>query len=357
MPMLFNQESGSPVRGRNIVLGLKNCGATIGVCSAIKDCKQVDGYPFFNFNDYSTIKDCLDVAIEVFQPDIIFSVTIGLLDLVSSASSRHGVPFVVDVHGIRTAELFAEEMPLVDKFKSFQLVYKWELSIFNAKYVIAANPMLGLWLGRITKRVETVAGIVNDDYFNIQPAYIDGGLIHFFYSGNFSKYQGVDTLLEAITLLPQHFFNMASFTLQGTSFGIAANHLFYHKALDMGRVHDVLPVSSVDYPTFLSQYHVSIIPRPWSLATYLAFPQKLAEGLASGRFIVASSIAPHRKAIINNKNGFLYKGGASSLSLLLDGLVNELHGSAVAAVAQDMAQCYKRSLQCQRIYSLLSLIL
>jgi len=261
---------------------------------------------FFDFNTYGGIDNALDAGIETFRPDVLYAITHGLLDRVYRASKRHAIPFAVDLHAIRSLEVFSEDRALKEKYQQIKTALRWEIALCHAAAITVANPVLYSLVSALTAKAFPVIGIA-DDAFSPPKQAMRGDAIRLLYAGNALQYQGLTLLFNALELLPTNIRQRLRCEIILSQHKSEALEKRLACLQSKGLLFVTPFVPSEQFPTLLSEIELFVVPRPSMLVTYLAFPQKLVDSLSAGCCVLASDIAPHRFAITHGENGFLFK--------------------------------------------------
>jgi glycosyltransferase involved in cell wall biosynthesis len=183
----------------------------------------------------------------------------------------------------------------------------WALHKVDAMTV--ANPTLFPLAKIVNRNSRLIAGMTDVERFNPRfssPESRFSTNIQVFYLGNFLSWQGCDLLLEAARILIEdknapYDFNFVGGSAQDRE----KNNQEWQRFVNTDRMRFL---GSVDYdqiPAKFQQADILVIPRPWMLSTYLAFPGKISDYMASGKAILATNLKPHRYAIKDSKNGVL----------------------------------------------------
>ncbi len=293
----FSIGSGSEIRGRLICEGLQREGAKVcAVCFNIPDYFGKLGIEF-----YSTkrgFQPALEEAIQNFKPDVIYGITEGLANIVAAAARKYGCALAFDLHGIGVVEILELGSGYGSRPKRLLNSTKWLLSMRKADVITVANPTLVSVAQKMYRNVVPVVGMTDTSHFTPDGPAVKLGenknSIQVLYAGNYFKWQGINLLFSAIeTLIHEDY----EFTVLG-SVGKTPQllerwkHVLNNKKLHL--------IDSVDYgivPQYYRGADITVVPREFMWSTYLAFPQKIVDYMASGSVIVATDIAPHRWAL------------------------------------------------------------
>lgn len=346
--MPHDMDAGSPIRGRSIRKGLEAQGEIVEVVTPFLG-NPADVLKEHNINDYTSIEDALATTIESFTPDVLYSITHGYLNIVSKVARQYALPFAVDLHAIRSLELFTESHSRFQFLQLFWNALRWEKHLLKASLITAANPMLYKWVARVLPQTKAIIGIADDGFFAQNPKATSKKL-RILYCGNLHKYQGIEVLLGALERLSPQTVKQVEFTLITTYWGDESIRTTLLKAQEKELVNIIPPVPHAKFSELLFQFDVAIIPRPLCLATYLAFPQKLVECMSAGLCVIASDIAPHRYAITHKKNGLLCKPDPENLAEAITECFNDKNREAVAFNARNYAENnFSCESQCKKI--------
>jgi glycosyltransferase involved in cell wall biosynthesis len=326
---LFNvgRGGGSSIRARVITLGLTNCGAAVGIAAP----DSVETFSTSNVKTYPVelgrkpFLEAIIAAGQDFKPNVILNVTEGGADAALMASKILDCACIFDLHGIGVVEILELGRGYGNRLQRLRNSARWLNAVRKGSHVIVANPTLLRPVKILNSRATLVAGAVDVNHFSPDGKRIQLGAgenVQVLYAGNFLRWQGCDLLLEAAQqiILAGHPYE---FTLVGRT---ANDEAFVNKwrgLTDTSRVHFEDAVGYDVIPAFLRSADILIIPRPWLLSTYLAFPNKLTDYMATGRAIVATNLEPHRYALEDEVTGILCgrspKDIAEALLVLADG--------------------------------------
>jgi glycosyltransferase involved in cell wall biosynthesis len=269
-------------------------------------------------------------AAKSFRPEIIYGITEAWADAVADAAQQCRIPVAFDLHGLGFVEVLELGSGYGPRYPRVKNSLRWISRIRTADAVTVANPRLLPILKWLNPRTEPVIGMTDVGRFCPQGESVRLGSgkesIQVLYAGNYFRWQGVHLLLKAIRRVLEDG-DPFEFTLIG-SVGRDPEQLERWKSwFPADRVHFL---DSIGYARIADYYRgadVTILPRPFLLSTYLAFPQKLVDSMASGRVIVATDIAPHRWALGSPESGMLcpatVEGIAAGIRRTRDGRLRE----------------------------------
>lgn len=307
-------KTGSPIRAFNIISGLYNYGVNynIALVSSNFEDELLEKYRCYSINNYSGIEGALISAVQENNADVLLCITHGYANIVSKVARRFGIPFFVDIHGIRTLEILEERINLITKIKNIYGCFPWFIGVIKATKVFCANPNLYKWLRLFFRnKVVNICGITDVSKFKFIQK--DGSDIKVLYAGNFNSYQGVELLLDAIKIIGDD---------SAFKFYIAGNNNITDKNLE-SKISElksfrnfffIPPISYEEYPDFLSKMDVFVVPRKPSITAYMAFPQKIIESMSSGKCVIATNLSPHKIAFTNPDCGILCDPNPGSIS-------------------------------------------
>lgn len=142
----------------------------------------------------------------------------------------------------------------------------------------------------------------------------------FMYAGNFSAWQGLDTLLEAVPIVANRLSDVKFVLVGGSKQEIKEKKKKIQKHQDK-----VVFLGKKDYelmPSFLERSDVLVIPKPDSPVSW-ATPRKLGEYLAMGKRVVATDVGDFRKIIAERGCGVVTGSDPESLAGGLVRIFNE----------------------------------
>ncbi len=357
----LSEPSGSMIRARLIAHGLTLCGAEIHVVA--------QGVPD-NFNSIkieSTVfkdgKECVESlsnALREFEPEILLGVTEGAMDLLMRAGKERNIPVTFDLHGLSFIEAIESRVKYRQRLRSAWHSLKSLTALPNAAAVFVANPTLYPFLTPFNRHVVPLFGMTDISVFSPKGKSVqlgnECGNVQVLYAGNFFNWQGIELLIETIREMLKRNAPF-EFTILG-SVGKSDEVERILKKISDDRVH---LLSGVDFSIIADYYRGAdafLIPRHFMLSTYLAFPQKLIDYMASGKTIVATDIAPHRWALEKPPCGILCKANARSMANGLECARDEVYRAELSKNARRKAEelfCHTR--QTGRMYEVMRKVL
>jgi len=307
-------------------------------------------------NSSRSWEEHMSKAAEKFRPDIFLGVTeVGMNQLrrIARLSRR---PVVFDLHGLGFIEEIESDLTVGARIVGISQSLRRLSSSIGATAIIVANPTLHPIMKWINRRSYPVFGMTDVSRFCPNGSSVTLGSevtkIQVLYAGNLVKRQGVELLLQSIRNLLREG-NHFEFTIVGS---IGKNTIAYE---EWKREFTDRPVQFLEYipyekiPDYYRGADVLVIPRPFTISTYLAFPQKLLDYMASGRTVVATDIAPHRFALESPPAGILFspstKGLLDALKQSDDKRIRMILSGRARKIAVEQ-YCHLR--QTKRIFSL-----
>jgi glycosyltransferase involved in cell wall biosynthesis len=308
-PANMDLGSGSAVRARLIAEGLNHLGAEIGVVtSGSAKFSAESGIKCWAHDGSKSWKDMIDAAIELFRPDVLYGITEALADIVIQAARRGTCKVVFDLHGLGVIEIMEMGSGHGPRGKRIRNSLRWLSLLRKADAITYLSPTIASVARLLNKHAVPIIGMTDISQFSSAgpsvPLGHDPAKIQVLYSGNFYKWQGIDLLFDAMEILLA-IDNQFEFTILGS---IGRNDSIQKRTVAAFPVGSVRFLDSVDYGEVAAYYRgadVLVIPRPFMLSTYFAFPQKLGDYMAAGKTIVATDIAPHRWALKQPPCGIL----------------------------------------------------
>lgn len=314
----IGMESGSGIRARLIVEGLRICGDDVGVVTREAPPGIAEtGATIYPFGDGNDSEGDITRAAGSFRPDIVYGITEAWAEAVADAAERIRIPVAFDLHGLGFVEVLELGSGYGPRYPRVKNSLRWLSRIRAADAVTVANPRLVPILKWLNPRTEPVIGMTDVNRFRPEGEAVrlgsGRGLIQVLYAGNYFRWQGVHLLLEAIRRVLDDG-EPFEFTLIGSVGKDPGQMERWESRFPANRVHFL---DSVGYERIADYYRgadVTILPRPFLFSTYLAFPQKLVDSMASGRAVIATDIAPHRWALGSPEAGVLCPASAEGIA-------------------------------------------
>ena len=231
---------------------------------------------------------------------------------------RHGVPAVFEAHGFPSLELPYHFPALARAERVLQkLVSEERLLVSGARHFVVPSLTTARYLQRLgvpAERVSIVPNAVEVELFRpplTPPAAVPP--LRLVYQGTLSPWQGLETLLEATSLLrgrglvELHVVGPAKSAWRARLRSVA-------RAL---RVHHVLHLSPAmaqpDLVPVLQTAHVCVAPLPDDARNVVqgCCPIKLLEYMAAGRPILSTAIAPVEELVEHGQTAHLVRPGSA----------------------------------------------
>jgi glycosyltransferase involved in cell wall biosynthesis len=302
-------ESGSGIRARLIVEGLRHAGDDVCIVSwEVPEGLAGTGASIHLMGKGTGAEKGITEAAGSFRPDIVYGITEAWADAVADGAKKRRIPVAFDLHGLGFVEVLELGSGHGPRFPRVKNSLRWLYAIRAADAVTAANPCLFPILKWLNPRTEPVIGMTDVGRFRPEGESVRLGSgkesVQVLYAGNYFRWQGVHLLLEAIRRVLEDG-GPFEFTLVGSVGRDSGQVERWKSRFPPDRVRFL---DSIGYARIAEYYRgadVTILPRPFLLSTYLAFPQKLVDSMASGRVIVATDLAPHRWALGSPESGVL----------------------------------------------------
>ena len=350
---------GSQIRGRLLTEGLSRAGADVAVVSSgVPEALTRQGLQSWTFSQGLSPPDVLLNSAMVFRPDVIYGVTEGLADLVVETARKVDCLAAVDIHGIG----FVEALELGRGYGSRRLRVKnsarWLTRLRAADLVTVANPTLVPVAKLAYRRVLPLIGTADVKHFAQDgPAVTLGkssASVQVLYAGNHYRWQGLPLLIQAIARLTKRD-DRFEFTILGSA---GDDQQFVERmtsSLPGGIVHFIRATTYESIPSYYRAADILVIPRPFLLSTYLAFPQKICDYMAAGRMIVATDIAPHRWALKDPACGVLCAPTARGIAKgILEATEPHLQDQYSQNARAKASNTFSHLRQGERLYEVLS---
>ena len=305
----LSNSSGSTVRAGLLAKGLRAAGADVGICAfgAPPELEE-EGIALHLFAPESDWGAAMHAAANIFRPDVLYGITEAGATDVAMAAAHAGVPAVFDLHGLGFVEVIELGKRYGSRKDRVLQSFRWLGAARRAAAVTVANPTLFPVVRPFARNAVPVFGMTDLSRFRPDvPAKDLGGAagsLRVLYAGNFFRWQGIDLLLAAARIVFEAG-EQITFTLVGSPRGNDDLVSSVRREFPPEKVRVLDPVPQEDVPALCRGADVLVVPRPFLLSTYLAFPQKIPDGMASGRVIVATDLAPHRWALSDPPAGIL----------------------------------------------------
>ena len=249
------------------------------------------------------------------------------------AARRVGVPSIYEMRGLWHVTRASKE-PLYEYTEQFALAQKLELeTACAADHVLAITEELKKWLighGIKENKITVAPNAVNLEEFIIcehDEEYADSlgcrNKIVIGYIGSFVQYEGLDLLIEAVAMLPNHIKEKVVLLWVGdgpvlkeliqmsNELGISSNM----------RVLGKKPFSTI--PKLYRLVDICAFPRKGQPVCEIISPLKPFEAMAMSKAIIVSDVGPLREIIDHGRTGLIHsKDNPESLSQTLLQFIN-----------------------------------
>ncbi|HEY6547243.1 MAG TPA: glycosyltransferase family 4 protein, partial [Vicinamibacteria bacterium] len=231
---------------------------------------------------------------------------------------RHGVPAVFEAHGFPSIEL-PYHFPALARAERVmeKLVREERLLIEGARHFVVPSRTTARYLQRVgvlPERTSVVPNAVEVDLFRpplSPPAAVPP--LRLLYQGTLSPWQGLTTLLEALSLLrgkglvELHVVGPAKSAWRARLRSVARS-LRVHHALHLSP-----PMERRDLVPVLQTAHVCVAPLPDDARNVVqgCCPIKLLEYMAAGRPILSTSIPPVEELVEHGQTAHLVRPGSA----------------------------------------------
>lgn len=308
-PTNMAQATGSAIRGRLIAEGLHRNGASVCVVATRAPAAfEALGIDSVCLSDDVPAATLLTQAARWFLPDILYGITEAGADAAVIAARQGKCALAFDMHGIGLVEIMELGRGYGPRLPRLKASARWLRIMRRADLVTVANPRLLPIARRLFRQVVPIIGMTNTELFTPNGVHVslgvDPGNLQLLYAGNLYKWQGIDLLMAAFARLVEEGARV-SLTVLGDEGRLLGRPASGGRERLKKAVFFAPAVSYEDVPALCRGADVLLLPRPRMLSTYLAFPQKLADYMASGRAIVATDLAPHRWALEDSVTGVL----------------------------------------------------
>ncbi len=127
------------------------------------------------------------------------------------------------------------------------------------------------------------------------------------YIGSLARYRGIDTLIDAVSGLPEKTKRQIRVDLYGSGSDEYVSELISDVTLETGlQIHWHGLVPHEELPARAARSDIAVSPIPPYEAYQVSSPAKVFEYLAMGLPIVASRIEPHERILADGKNALLF---------------------------------------------------
>ncbi|HYE67041.1 MAG TPA: glycosyltransferase family 4 protein, partial [Anaerovoracaceae bacterium] len=239
-------------------------------------------------------------------------------------------------------------------------IERLKMSVRNLFYaaqgdlILTCTPNL-YWLVKLFvnhEKVIDVTGMVDLNLFatdDIKKNSFNDHKPRVFYIGNYYKWQGVELFLNAIEHVIQKT-DRFEFYILGSLGKEQASKVINHPMIKQGKVKLLERVAHDQVPEYMQSADILVIPRPWMLSSYFGFPSKLCEYMASGKFIIATDISPHRWALKHPECGLLCFPSSKGLAEAIFRYDPDKAVVLAEAARKKARECFDYIKQCSIIY-------
>lgn len=253
------------------------------------------------------------------------------------------IPFVYEMRGLWALSRAAKD-EAYRRSDRFQLEMALERHVANAAdHVIAITDGLRAQLiewGIPAEKISLAPNCVDIDQFTVQPrneqlerSLMLNGKVVVGYVGSLLHYEGLNILLEAVSLLPQLLRNNLAVLIVGD--GIMRPHL-EQQAQELGLSHMIQFIGKVPMDVvndYYSLIDIAPFPRISAEVCEMISPLKPLEAMAMGSVVLASNVRAIAEHVIANKNGLLFeKENAQDLAEKLSALIQ--HPTKIQQLSQ-----------------------
>jgi glycosyltransferase involved in cell wall biosynthesis len=337
-----------------IAKGMQKVGANVAISGyTIPDSMrtEIKSYPFST--ERSGLDCLLEAALE-FKPDWIFGITEGQASWVIEASRQVKCKAAFDLHAIGIFEIIELGKGFGNRIERIKNSWNSLLNAAKGDLIVTCTPNL-FWLMRLfvkKSKVIDVTGMVDLSLFansEKTPKKSPNGKVQVFYIGNYYKWQGVNLFLDAARIVTQKS-DKFEFNILGSVGKEQAIQVNNHPMILQGKIKVFDQVDHRFVPQYMQSADILVVPRPRMLSTYFGFPSKLCEYMASGNYIIATDISPHRWALKNPQCGTLCPPSPRGLANAILNYQPDKATRMAEAARQKARQNFDYIKQCQKIY-------
>ncbi len=316
----LDKASGSPTRARLIAEGLNHVGMRVAVVAQSVPAEFNSlGIVFYPLEQGISYLETLNHAISVFNPDWVYGITEGNADVITEAAKQAGCKLAFDMHGIGVVEIIELGKGYGPRMPRIKNSISWLKAMAKADIITVVSSTCTRVARIMYPKVKVVPliGMADVEKFSPEGKTVffgkDPTKIQVLYIGSLFKWQGVRLLIKAAKLV-NNISTKFEFTIVG-SIGSEYEKAVFSELQATKNLINYYPF--IDYqfvPCYIRAADILVIPRPFMLSTYLGIPHKLGEFMASGRFIIATDIAPHRWALKDPLCGLLCPPNARGIA-------------------------------------------
>jgi len=288
---------------------------------------------------YSLLRTAMEV-----RPDTIHAASNHSVGFPAAMVARAlNIPFVYEMRGLWALSRAAKD-EAYRRSDRFRLEMALERHVANAAdHVIVITDGLRAQLidwGIPKEKISLAPNCVDSEQFTIQPrneqlerSLMLNGKVVVGYVGSLLHYEGLNILLEAVSLLPQLLRNNLAVLIVGD--GVIRPHL-EQQAQELGLSHMVRFVGKVPMDVvndYYSLIDIAPFPRISAEVCEMISPLKPLEAMAMGSVVLASNVRAIAEHVIVNKNGLLFeKENAHDLAEKLTALIQ--HPTKIQELSQ-----------------------
>lgn len=285
------------------------------------------------------------------------------------AARRLGIPSIYEMRGLWHMTRWSKE-PRYGDTDHFALAQKMELeTALAADHVIAITGAVKEWLidhGIQDKNISVAPNAVDTEQFRFirkDEAYAAqigcAGKIVIGYMGSFVEYEGLDLLVEAVSLLPEPLRKKIALLWVGD--GPAMASLLEH-AQTLGVRETILALGRrpfQDIPLLYSLVDICVFPRKGQMICEIVSPLKPFEAMAMEKAIIVSDVRPLKEIVTHEMTGLIHrKDDPQSLAeqlqrFITEDRLREICGKAARRWVEDTRTWKKIAEQVTPVYEML----
>lgn len=333
----LSSQTGSPIRGRYLAECLALQGAHVvtvspGPCRHLlgrishMECGSLDDITaFIEFNGH--------------RFDILICLTVWEAGAILHAARVAGLPCVVDCHGLEIVQMLDAQANRVLHVVELHRAIGSDVAAMRADGIIAANSVVLEWCVRAFAPVCDAVGITDVYRFaDAIPTPRDELPIRVLYSGGSQYWQNIEVFLAAVPLVLQKSKDFTFHVLTKANLGSSLAARLDAMAAS-GQILLEPYKDFVDYPSFLANFDIGVIPREFFPTSYQSFPQKMVDYMAGGLCVVATEVYPYPEVFSTGEKGVLCppnpQGIANAVLALRSRAVRKIFGENARQYAQE----------------------
>jgi glycosyltransferase involved in cell wall biosynthesis len=225
----------------------------------------------------------------------------------------HNFRLIHDIHGCLEEFLLGGKFNLAANFRYLQGLILEEISNRNADFFITCSKPLGdrlLQRGIDRRRFEVIRNGVDTELFRPRKFSSNGKEFVVTYAGAFQKWQGIENLAAAATLIKETNvkFRIIGFRKEDYVLKNELNRILAGKAELIDSLGQDELVNQLCYSDIL------IIPRSRHCATQMAFPTKFPEYIATGKPVIVTNVDETADFVMKFNCGFVCEPTAESIA-------------------------------------------